>query len=299
MVAAGACSGDLAPDEASPGPRDADATTTTETTGPRVSVKVAAAGDIACVPGEETTPGTCQMEATARLVEEFDPQVVLPLGDLQYEYGELENFRESYDGTWGRFKDRTRPVVGNHEYAGGRAPGYFAYFGDAAAPPGGWYSFDLSEVGWRVIVLNSVCSVVGCDEGSAQLAWLREQLADAPECTLVAMHHPRYTSGFHGDDRSLEAVWDALAAARADVVLAGHDHHYERLLLDDDGPRQFVVGTGGRNLYPVLLRREGSEFVDARTFGILELELDESGYRWRFRGIGDAGVLDDGRDDCD
>ena len=238
------------------------------------------------------------MEATAALVEAFDPAVLLPLGDLQYEYGELENFRASYDKTWGRFRSITRPVVGNHEYAGGRAPGYFTYWGDAAAPPNGWYSFDVAEVEWRVIVVNSVCSVVGCDEGSAQLTWLRSQVASSPACTVLAMHHPRYTSGLHGDDASLDAVWRAAADGGVDLVLGGHDHHYERLVVEPGGPRQFVVGTGGRNLYPTFFARDGSEFIDARHFGILELELREGAYDWRFRAIDGAGVLDSGAANC-
>jgi acid phosphatase type 7 len=240
----------------------------------------------------------CQMEATAQLVESFDPAFVLALGDLQYEYGELDNFRASYDTTWGRFRSITRPVVGNHEYAGGRAPGYYGYWGEAAAPPNGWYAFDVAEVGWRVVVVNSVCSVVGCDEGSAQLAWLREQLASPPPCTAVAMHHPRYTSGLHGDDGSLDPVWRALLDGGVDIVLAGHDHHYERLVVEPDGPRQFIVGTGGRNLYPVIVRRADSEFVDARHFGILELDLSPTSYAWRFRAIDGGGVLDSGTADC-
>jgi acid phosphatase type 7 len=245
-----------------------------------------AAGDIACVPGMAVTATECRHEATAALVESLAPNVVAPLGDLQYEYGEAANFAASYDPTWGRFKDRTRPAVGNHEYAGGRARGYFGYW---AGTPGagvdgrGWYSYDLGD--WHVVVLNSVCSVVGCDEASEQLAWLRADLAAHPRaCTLAYFHHPRYTSGLHGEDRSVQPLWDALAGAGADVVLGGHDHHYERFA-PVDGIRQFVVGTGGRNLYPVLFRAPGSEAIDTRTFGVLALTLRSDGYDWRFVAI--------------
>ena len=240
----------------------------------------------------------CQHEATAQLVEAFDPAFVLPLGDLQYERGEAANFEASYNPTWGRFKDRTRPVVGNHEYVAGKADGYFGYFGEAAHPPGGWYSFDVPETGWHVVVLNSVCSVVACDEGSEQVKWLRADLAShaSARCVLAAWHHPRWTSGLHGLDESIEPLWRALADAGAELLLSGHDHHYERFAARD-GVRQFVVGTGGRNLYPTFGTIEGSEFADTRHFGILELDLRDDSYTWRFRSI-NAGVLDEGSAKC-
>lgn len=260
-----------------------------------------AAGDIACRPGLPVTPSQCQHEATAALVESLDPDVVAPLGDLQYERGEAANFERSYLPTWGRFLDRTRPAPGNHEYAGGRAPGYYGTFGDRAAGVDGrgWYAYGLGT--WRVIVLNSVCTTVGgCGEGSDQLLWLRSELAANPgRCTLAYWHHPRYSSGLHGGDDGYQPFWDALTAAGADVVLGGHDHHYERFA-PKEGVRQFVVGTGGRNLYPVLAREPGSERVDARTFGVLGLTLREGGYDWRFHAIpgSSSGFSDAGSATC-
>ncbi len=242
-----------------------------------------AAGDIACAPGGVPVAGECQMEATAALVESLDADVVAPLGDLQYERGEAANFAGSYDKTWGRFRDRTHPAPGNHEYAGGQAQGYFGTFGAAAdgVDGRGWYSYDLGA--WHVVVLNSVCSAVGgCGEGSPQLAWLREDLAARKaKCTLAYWHHPRWSSGFHGSDDGYEPFWQALTAAGADVVLSGHDHDYERFA-PRDGLRQFVVGTGGRSLYPVVARESGSEIVDTATFGVLALTLRPNGYDWRF-----------------
>jgi acid phosphatase type 7 len=296
----GACSSEGAAPERPATTTTTSSTTTTTTAAPAAEEDpvLVAAGDIACVPGMAVTAAECQHEATARLVESLDPDVVAVLGDLQYEYGEAANFAASYDPTWGRFKDRTRPAVGNHEYAGGRAPGYYGYWGAAAHPPGGWYSYDLGT--WHVVVLNSVCSVVGCDEGSEQLAWLRADLAANPRaCTLAYFHHPRVTSGLHGPDTSVQPLWDALVAAGTEVVLGGHDHHYERLQTPE-GIRQFVVGTGGRNLYPVLGRADGSEVVDTRTFGVLALTLRPDRYDWRFVPIpgSRSGFTDEGSAPC-
>ena len=259
-------------------------TTTTTTSAPATQpFRIVAAGDISCLPGKPVTAAECQMDATAQLVESLDPDVVLPLGDLQYELGKRADFDSTYATNWGRFRDITRPVVGNHEYTGGRANGYFGYFGEAAHGPDGWYSFDAGN-GWHVVVLNSVCRAVGgCGPGSPQLAWLEADLAatQAP-CILAAWHHPRWSSGLHGSDASMDPAWKALAARGADLVLSGHDHHYERFEPKDGGLVQYVVGTGGRSLYPVLFQTEGSAAAQDRGFGVLEVELWPDAYETTF-----------------
>ncbi|MBW3651484.1 MAG: metallophosphoesterase [Actinobacteria bacterium] len=258
-----------------------------------------AAGDIACKPGQPVTPAQCQMEATARVVESLAPTVVTPLGDLQYERGEASGFAQSYDPTWGRFKGITRPAPGNHEYAGGKARGYFGYFGPAAAGVDGrgWYSYDLG--GWHIVALNSVCSAVGgCGEGSPQLAWLRADLESSKaECVLAYWHHARHSSGLHGSDAGYEAFWQVLSSAGADVVLSGHDHHYERFA-PIAGIRQFVVGTGGRSLYPVPAPLPHSEARNTSTFGVLAVGLREDGYDWRFVPVAGASFTDEGSAGC-
>ena len=259
---------------------------TTTTTLPE-PFRIVAAGDISCLPDTPVTEAECQMQATADLVASLDPDVVMPLGDLQYELGKRADFDATYATNWGRFKDITRPVVGNHEYTGGRANGYFGYFGEAAHGPDGWYSFDAGDSGWHVVVLNSVCGAVGgCGPGSRQLAWLEADLAaTTSECILAAWHHPRWTSGLHGSDASMDPAWKALAARGADLVLSGHDHHYERFEPKDGNLVQYVVGTGGRSLYPFFGREEGSAAAHARGYGVLEVELRPDSYDATFHPI--------------
>ncbi len=265
-------------------------TTTTATTATTTSlaetdgVRVVAAGDIACLPGRAPTAGECQMEATAALAESLRPDVVLPLGDLQYELGKGPDYVAGYDTNWGRLKTVTRPVPGNHEYTGGRAAGYFGYFGDVAHGPDGWYSFDAGA--WHVIVLNSVCGAVGgCETGSRQHEWLRADLAATPsDCLLAAWHHPRWSSGLHRSSATMQPLWQLLASHGADLVLSGHDHHYERFA-PRDGIVQLVAGTGGRSLYPVFGREEGTVASQARGFGVVELLLSPSGWTSTFRPV--------------
>jgi hypothetical protein len=252
---------------------------------------IAAAGDIACPPGAEMTEDTCEQAATGDLLEAAELDAVLPLGDLQYEEGELSDFESSYEKSWGRLKDVTRPVPGNHEYVTPGAEGYFDYFGDAAGEPGrGYYSYEIGS--WHLIALNSNCDEVGgCDRGSEQERWLRDDLAShEARCTVAYLHHPRFSSGRHGNHDELEPFWRSLYAADADVVLSAHDHSYERFAPQTPGGkadrargiRQFVVGTGGRNFYEFSSVEPNSEVHNNDTHGILKLTLRPRGYEWKF-----------------
>jgi hypothetical protein len=258
---------------------------------------VAVAGDIACDPSDPSfndglgTQSECAQSATSKLLLQGRYAAVLTLGDNQYEDGSYDKYRAAYARSWGRVKSLTHPAPGNHEYQTG-AVGYFHYFGRAAGPTGrGYYSFDLG--GWHLISLNSNCPEAGgCDEGSPQMRWLGRDLAAHPtKCTLAYWHHPRFSSGPHGSDSSVAPLWKALYEWRADVVLGGHDHDYERFApLDPSGQvdakrgiREFVVGTGGRSHYAFEKSGVvGSQVRDANSFGILALALKPKGYDWRF-----------------
>lgn len=229
-------------------------------------------------------------EATAKLLDHVSG-TVMAVGDLAYPDGSKENFT-CYDKTWGRAKSRTRPAAGNHEFHSSGATPYFDYFGPAAGDPKtGYYSYDLGS--WHIIVLNSECKDVGgCNAGSPQEKWLRADLAAHPvACTLAYWHKPLFSSGVtHGNDLTVKPLWDALYDANADVVINGHDHDYERFApqAPDGAPdsvrgiREFVVGTGGKNLRPFGAPKPNSEVRDTTAFGVLKLTLKGNGYDWQF-----------------
>ena len=257
---------------------------------------IAAAGDIAC--GSSSGGAACQQAGTAALVERGKYASVLALGDLQYEQGALAEFRAFYDKSWGAFKSITSPAVGNHEYLTPDAAGYFAYFGPRAGDPSrGYYSFDVGR--WHLVALNSNCGRVGgCKAGSPQEQWLRADLAAHPaSCTLAYWHHPRFSSGGHGDNVSVQPLWQVLAGAHAELALSGHDHDYERFA-PIDGIRQFVVGTGGRNQTAFRKKPDSGSQMRLRQFGILDLELAPTSYTWRFRAAPTGEVLDSGTTTC-
>ncbi len=231
-------------------------------------------------------------EATAALLDGI-PGTVFTAGDNAYDDGSAEDFRECYDPSWGRHKDRTWPAAGNHDWHTDDLAGYRDYFGAAAAGPDGasWYARDLGT--WRIIVLDSDCDDVdGCDPDSPQGQWLAAELASSTAtCTVAIFHHPRFSSGDeHGDDPSMDALWRPLYAAGVDVILNGHDHDYERFAPQDPdgredrerGIRQFVVGTGGRDLRGFDDIRPNSELASNLAHGVLALTLLDGSYRWEF-----------------
>lgn len=244
-------------------------------------------------------------QATARLLDDI-PGTIFAAGDLADPDGTTEEFKDCYGPTWGRFRARTRPSPGNHEYHAKDATPYFQYFGAEAGEPGkGYYSYELA--GWHIVVLNSDCSDVGCTRGSPQEQWLRQDLASHPApCTLAYWHHPLFSSGHHGNDPAMKPVWQDLYSAHADVVLNGHDHDYERFAPQDpdghpdptQGIREFVVGTGGRHQRSFGTPLRASEVRNTGTFGVLKLTLRPKSYDWQFVPVAGQTFTDSGSETC-
>ena len=101
-------------------------------------------------------------------------------------------------------------------------------------------------------------------------------------------------------------VWKLLMLAKADVVLSGHDHHYERFALQDsngaadpnNGIRQFIVGTVGAYPSPVFFRKSQSEIVNTQESGVLKLTLNQGSYAWQFLTVQDGSFTDQGNAAC-
>lgn len=259
------------------------------------SLTVVAAGDIASSNTNDTD--------TAALVTSISPQMVLTLGDSVYESGTASEFNTYYDPTWGQFKSITHPVPGNHEYVTSGASGYFNYFGSQAGDPTkGYYSFNQS--GWHFIALNSEIST---STGSAQEKWLRADLAANPTtCTLAYWHKPRFSSGTqHGSDITKTPLYQALYDYRADVILNGHEHNYERFAPQDangvttsQGVREFVVGTGGKSHYTLGTPIANSLIRDSSSYGVLKLILNPTSYSWQFVPVSGQTFTDSGTSAC-
>ena len=237
------------------------------------------------------------------------PGMIFTAGDNAYPDGTTQNFASCYGPSWGRLLDRTiLPAAGNHDWHTPGAAGYRDYFGTAAAPEGEtWYSKDLGA--WHVIVLDSNCDKVGgCGASSPQGRWLAADLAEHADtrCTLAIWHHPRFSSGEHGNDPTVAPFWRQLVAARADLVINGHDHDYERFAPQDaagkedreNGLREIVVGTGGAGLRQFPKVAANSEIRLAGELGVIRLTLHVANYDWEFLPVTPGAITDYGSALC-
>lgn len=273
-------------------PKVAAASTTGET-------PLLAVGDIGdCTTGKD--------EKVAGVVRARSGKVAL-LGDIAYPNGTRQDFTGCFDPAWRPMFDRLKPATGNHDYYTGGAAGYFEYFGEKAGDaPNGWYSYDVGRH-WRAIVLNSNCSKVGgCQADSPQGKFLASEIAAAKAANrhiLAYWHAPLYSTGDHGPARRMRPFFSMLYKAGAPIVLSGHDHSYERFRPQNAigdyrarGVAQFVVGTGGRYLYPFERpRHPNTRARNAKTFGVLRLVLRANSYSWRFvRAAGSTTFSDSG-----
>jgi 3',5'-cyclic AMP phosphodiesterase CpdA len=189
-----------------------------------------------------------QRMATEAQKEPYDAFIIC--GDLVYPDGDADLTRKSVIDPYAPvLKDaKLIPALGNHDVQSGEQKSILSQLGRDSA----WYVQKIGPV--RVIVLDS--TRIG---NSQQLAWLRGVLAEKqPEgsWTIAAFHHAPYSSGDHGNDRNVQKQWVPLfEQANVPLVLAGHDHDYERTK-EIDGIT-YIVSGGGAKLRPV----DGSSFT--------------------------------------
>jgi hypothetical protein len=254
-------------------------------------------GDACGPPGRNPQAGAVG-QLGRRLLDGNPNAIVLALGDNAYNRGREQEYADYYDPIWGFAKDRTWACAGNHDYRTAGAAPYFNYFGESRAGTCrvSYFSFDLG--GWHIVSLNSE---VEQDRDSPQLRWLRRDLEARQAGPILALwHRPRWGSGGHRDSRKPRWFWNELYAHRAEIVLNGHSHHYERFapqrpdqVADARGIRQFVVGTGGRRLSARSKFTPHSEASRFDVWGILKLSLGPARYRWQFISTVDE-VVDSG-----
>ena len=238
------------------------------------------------------------------LISGWNPNMFLYLGDV-YDDGTATEFQNWYgSGTdfYSRFRAITNPTVGNHEYSGTDAPGYFDYWNNVPH----YYSYNVA--GWHVISLDSTSQYNQTAPGTPQYDWLVQDLNASPAiCTIVYFHHPVFNVGPEGYATRMNDIWALMAQKGVDVVLTGHDHDYQRWVpLDGQGVpaaqgiTQFVVGTGGHGIQDFIVpdNRMAIGFdTPPNAFGALRMELNQNGTAYQFVNT-QGSVLDSGSIKC-
>jgi tartrate-resistant acid phosphatase type 5 len=233
------------------------------------------------------------------LVKSWQPDFIITTGDNNYPDGEAATIDDNigqyyhgfiypYRGEYGEGADINRffPALGNHDYS--PTDGFQPYLDYFDLPGNGrYYDFVWGPV--HFFALNSDWREPdGHHQNSVQAMWLRDGLAaSTAPWKLVYMHVPPYSSGLHGSAPVMQwpyAEWGA------SVVLAGHDHTYERL--EVDGIAYFVNGLGGHHArYPMRSQAEGSQIFFNEDYGAMLVEATETQMAFQF--ISRAGVVID------
>lgn len=203
----------------------------------RPVVRIAVAGDTGTGDAAERATAA-QMVAEAR-TDPYD--ALLILGDMVYENGDAAMVGRKVTGPFDAVLDRGAkllPVLGNHDVRSGEQAQIMHELGRLNP----WYAARIGPM--RILVLDS-----NQVQNPAQEHWLRRALAarqPAGTWTLVAMHHPAYSSGYHGSDLAVRRTWSPLfVRAHVPLVLAGHDHDYERTR-PQHGVTYVVSGAGAK-----------------------------------------------------
>ena len=256
--------------------------------------------------GDIAVCGTPYDESTARIVdsvarsyEEAGVELaIFTTGDNWYPTGSRANMERCWRPSWGDttkiIMSRIRPTVGNHDLASGFGETYYELFGDKAGEKGkGYYAYDLGA--WRAIALNSEIvtnAAFSVESRREQEEWLKNELTrNTKKCTVAYFHRPRFSSGGHAGEYRMTGLWDIMYEHNVDLILNGHDHHYERFApqtpagLQDTirGIPQIVIGTGGAGLTGVRapVERHSVQRIVGH-HGILILTLGAEEYQHAF-----------------
>ncbi len=243
---------------------------------------------------------------TGKILDRF-PGTIFMIGDASNNVGRAEEYTNCFDPAWGRFKPRMKPVIGNHDYITDSGKAFFNYFDTLAGDPDkGYYSYDLGA--WHIIGLNSQCGSSDCAVGSLEETWLRKDLAaHQAQCILAYWHAPTFSSGNDANEPRTQPFFKDLDEADVDVLLTGHQHHYERFIAQDvdanpepeQGIREFIVGTGGAWTDPVRVPPlANSQVIFTDTFGVLKMQLFPGWYTWQFIPVPGKPRSDWGSDRC-
>ena len=233
------------------------------------------------------------------MVHSWDVDFIITVGDNNYNVGSADTIDENigqyyhdfiapYTGTYGLGAEINRffPTLGNHDWQTDEAQPYLDYF----ALPGNERYYDFRAGPLHFFALdNNYAEPDGFRRTSIQAEWLQTQLAaSTAPWKLAYMHVPPFSSGHQGSSPAMQ--WP-FAAWGVDAVLTGHDHDYERLLVD--GIPYFVNGVGGGAIYAFETPIPESQFRYNKTYGAMLVTANETQITFEFYSVFEGGTLID------
>jgi len=237
--------------------------------------KVAVFGDM----GE----GSPAQTRSAALALKWGPSYVATVGDNVYPLGREVDWARRFDPQFAELRRTAiwRPALGNHDYYSGDLRPYFNRFPNTAGQA--YYTWKLDQAEFFVLDTEQ-----RLDDKSAQRAWLERQLAaSTAPYRVIQMHRPMLSTNGGGIARNLYgSLGPLIAKYGVQLVLAGHEHGYERSR-DVDGTTYMVVGGGGATTIPYVFKLPGSSLVRTARNHHLELAFDAG--RMVVRAVDDRG----------
>ena len=234
----------------------------------------------------------------AKLVKSWSPDFIITLGDNLYRkknsdkmdpivgrlYGEyIYPYKGAYSNGSPTKSNRFWPALGNHDWSGGGIVEYLEYF--SLPNNERYYEQRIGDV--HLFCLSIYNEPDGIGKDSKQAKWIKQKLlaSDAP-WKIVYSHYPPYSSSQHGGKEELRWPFSEWGSS---VVLAGHDHYYERL--DVNGTPYFVNGLGGGRRYTTHEVDERSMFRYNDNYGAMKISGNSQRLKFEFINV-DNQVID-------
>jgi acid phosphatase type 7 len=196
--------------------------------------------------------------------------LMIHTGDLAYDSGTIGQFEDNVFGVYADlFKNIPfMPASGNHDYGTLQGAPFRDVFNLPAANGEKWYSYDWGRI--HFVALDTEADY------ATQAAWLEQDLAaNQLPWKILYMHKPPYSSGMHGSDTSLRSKLAPIAEKYGvQLILAGHDHNYERMK-PQNGVAYVVTGGGGVGTRSVGTSAFTALSVDVIHFVYVEVGIDE------------------------
>ena len=189
----------------------------------------------------DTGTGTAQQKELAEVMTRyhaaFPYEFVLMMGDNMYGGEKPADFKVKFEDIYRPLLDRKvtfYATLGNHDESNQRFYNLFNMKGEE------YYRIKKGNVAFYSLNSNYM--------DKRQLKWFEDELKkDTSEWKIAFFHHPPYSSGGkHGSSLGLREVVEPLFLKYGvNVVLAGHEHFYERIK-PQKGIHYFITGAGGK-----------------------------------------------------